>query len=156
VLREHLINHARTFIFSTAMPPYMAEQIRAALRLAITMDRERAELIARAADFAKSLLREGWESMGSATQIVPAVIGENDAALAAAEYLQHSGFAVRAIRPPTVPQGTARLRFSLTHKINGTELQRLAEVLCAWRAQQQHATSHATSQATPMTMAGTA
>jgi 8-amino-7-oxononanoate synthase len=148
VLRDHLINHARTFIFSTAMPPYMAAQIRAALRMAITMDRERAELISRASDFAKSLLREGWETMGSATQIVPAVIGENDAALAAAEYLQHSGFAVRAIRPPTVPQGTARIRFSLTHKINGTELQRLAAALCASRAQQQ--------QATPMTMAGTA
>jgi 8-amino-7-oxononanoate synthase len=160
VLRDHLINHARTLIFSTATPPYMAAQIRAALHLAITMDRERAELISRAADFAKSLLREGWETMGSATQIVPAVIGENDAALTAAEYLQHSGFAVRAIRPPTVPQGTARLRFSLTHKISATELAQLASALCAWRAQQQHATSHATShgtsQATPMTMAGTA
>ena len=156
VLREHLINHARTFIFSTAMPPYMAAQIRAALRLAITMDRERAELISRSADFAKSLRDEGWETMGSATQIVPAVIGENDAAVAAAESLQQSGFAVRAIRPPTVPQGTARLRFSLTHKISATELAQLASALCAWRVQQQHATSQATSQATPMTMAGTA
>jgi 8-amino-7-oxononanoate synthase len=156
VLRDHLINHARTFIFSTAMPPYMAAQIRAALRVAITMDRERAELISRAADFAKSLLREGWETMGSATQIVPAVIGENEAALAAAEYLQQSGFAVRAIRPPTVPQCTARLRFSLTHKISANELAQLASALCAWRAQQPHATSHANSQATAMTMAGTA
>lgn len=159
VLREHLINHARTFIFSTAMPPYMAAQIRAALRLAITMDRERAELISRAADFAKSLRYEGWETMGSATQIVPAVIGENDAAVAAAESLQPSGFAVRAIRPPTVPQGTARLRFSLTHKIDAAELAQLASALCAWRAQQHaasRATAHKTSQATPMTMAGTA
>jgi 8-amino-7-oxononanoate synthase len=156
ILRDHLINHARTFIFSTAMPPYMAAQIRAALRLAITMDQERAELISRSADFARALRREGWETMGSATQLVPAVIGENDAALAAAEYLQHSGFAVRAIRPPTVPLGTARLRFSLTHKVSATELARLAAALCAWRAQQGHATSHGTSQATPMTMAGTA
>lgn len=160
VLRDHLINHARTFIFSTAMPPYMAAQIRAALRLAITMDLERAELISRSADFAAALCRDGWETMGSATQIVPVVIGENDAAVAAAESLQQSGFAVRAIRPPTVPQGTARLRFSLTHKIGVTELAQLASALCAWRAQQQHATSrataHKTSQATPMTMAGTA
>lgn len=148
ILRDHLINHARTFIFSTAMPPYMAAQIRAALRLAITMDRERMELISRSADFAASLCREGWKTMGRATQIVPAVIGENDAAVAAAESLQQSGFAVRAIRPPTVPQGTARLRFSLTHKVSVPDLAQLASALCAWRAQQQQATS--------MTMAGTA
>jgi 8-amino-7-oxononanoate synthase len=156
VLRDHLINHARTFIFSTAMPPYIAAQIRAALSLAVSMERERADLISRSADFAASLRREGWETMGSATQIVPAVIGENEAALAAAEYLQQSGFAVRAIRPPTVPQGTARLRFSLTHKISAPELAQLAATLCAWRAQQPHATSNATSQATTMTVAGTA
>jgi 8-amino-7-oxononanoate synthase len=138
VLREHLINHARTFIFSTAMPPYMAEQIRAALRLAAEMDTERAELYARSQDFAKSLQRDGWESLGTTTQIVPAVIGANDAAVAAAEFLQHAGFAVRAIRPPTVPPGTARLRFSVTHKISAAELERLATTLRTWRAQFHH------------------
>jgi 8-amino-7-oxononanoate synthase len=138
VLREHLINHARTFIFSTAMPPHMAEQIRAALRLAGGMDSERAELYARSQDFAKSLQRDGWESLGTTTQIVPAVIGANDAAVAAAEFLQRAGFAVRAIRPPTVPPGTARLRFSVTHKISAVELERLATTLRTWRAQFHH------------------
>jgi 8-amino-7-oxononanoate synthase len=138
VLREHLINHARTFIFSTAMPPYIAEQIRAALRLAAGMDSERAELYARSQDFAKSLQRDGWESLGTTTQIVPAVIGANDAAVAAAEFLQCAGFAVRAIRPPTVPPGTARLRFSVTHKISAAELERLATALRTWRAQFHH------------------
>jgi len=138
VLREHLINHARTFIFSTAMPPYMAEQIRAALRLAATMDAERAELISRSQHFAKSLQRDGWDSLGTATQIVPAIIGANDAAVAAAEFLQRAGFAVRAIRPPTVPPGTARLRFSVTHKINSAELEKLAAALSTWRAQSHH------------------
>jgi len=138
VLREHLINHARTFIFSTAMPPYMAEQIRAALRLAARMDTERAELHLRSRDFAKSLQRDGWESLGTTTQIVPAVIGANDAAVAAAECLQRAGFAVRAIRPPTVPPGTARLRFSVTHKVSAAELERLATTLHTWRAQSHH------------------
>ncbi|MDP9339678.1 MAG: 8-amino-7-oxononanoate synthase [Acidobacteriota bacterium] len=136
VLREHLINRARTFIFSTAMPPYLALQIGAALRLAKSMDSERAELHSRASDFANILRRGGWETMDSATQIVPAVVGENSAALSAAEYLQREGFAVRAIRPPTVPQGTARLRFSLTHKISAKELEHLAAALHAWRSQQ--------------------
>ena len=135
VLREHLINHACTFIFSTAMPPYMAEQIRAALRLAARMDSERAELHSRSADLANSLQRDGWDSLGTTTQIVPAVIGANEAAVAAAEFLQRAGFAVRAIRPPTVPPGTARLRFSVTHKISAVELEKLAAALSRWRAQ---------------------
>ncbi|HXM90480.1 MAG TPA: 8-amino-7-oxononanoate synthase [Candidatus Dormibacteraeota bacterium] len=135
VLREHLINHARTFIFSTAMPPYMAEQIRAALRLAAGMDKERAELLSRSRNFAKSLQHDGWATLATTTQIVPAVIGANDAAVAAAEFLQRAGFAVRAIRPPTVPPGSARLRFSVTHKISAAELERLAAALSTWRAQ---------------------
>jgi 8-amino-7-oxononanoate synthase len=139
VLREHLINHARTFIFSTAVPPYMAEQIRAALGLAATMDAARAELLARSRDFAKSLQCDGWETLGATTQIVPAVIGANDAAVAAAEFLQRAGFAVRAIRPPTVPPGTARLRFSVTHKLTAAELEKLAATLSTWRAQSHHA-----------------
>jgi 8-amino-7-oxononanoate synthase len=137
-LREHLINHARTFIFSTAMPPYMAEQIRAALHLAASMDTERAELISRSQDFSKLLQRYGWETLGTTTQIVPAVIGANDAAVAAAEFLQRAGFAVRAIRPPTVAPGTARLRFSVTHKIGAAELENLAAALCTWHAQSHH------------------
>jgi 8-amino-7-oxononanoate synthase len=138
VVREHLINHGRTFIFSTAMPPYMAEQIRAALHVAAGMDPERAQLLSRSHDFAKSLQRDGWETQGTTTQIVPAVVGANDAAVAAAEFLQLARFAVRAIRPPTVPQGSARLRFSVTHKISATELENLAAALSTWRAQSHH------------------
>jgi 8-amino-7-oxononanoate synthase len=148
VLREHLINHARTFIFSTAMPSYMAEQIRVALLLATGMDSERAELISRSQEFAKSLQRDGWETLGSTTQIVPAVIGANDATVAAAEFLQRAGFAVRAIRPPTVPPGTARLRFSVTHKISAAELEKLAAALRTWRAQSHHSI--------PLALAGSA
>ncbi len=133
VLKEHLINHARTFIFSTAMPPYMAEQIRAALRLALAMDKEREELLARAKRLAASLRSQGWDTGNSATQIVPVVIGENEEAVAAAEFLQQEGFAVRAIRPPTVPQGSARLRFSLTSRIAEGEIARLENGMNAWR-----------------------
>jgi 8-amino-7-oxononanoate synthase len=133
-----LINHARTFIFSTAMPPYIAEQIRAALRLATGMDTERAGLHSRSQNFAKFLQRGGWETLGTTTQIVPAVIGANDAAVAAAEFLQRAGFAVRAIRPPTVPPASARLRFSVTHKISSAELERLAAALSTWRSESHH------------------
>lgn len=133
-LREHLINHARTFIFSTAMPPYMAGQIRAALRIARGMDAERAELLARSRQLAAGLRAQGYETAGSSTQIVPVVIGGNEEALAAAEFLQTEGFAVRAIRPPTVKAGQARLRLSITCAIPANELERLEDSLDSWRA----------------------
>jgi 8-amino-7-oxononanoate synthase len=135
VLKEHLINHARTFIFSTAMPPYMAGQIRAALRLARGMDAQRAELLSRSRRLAAGLRAQGCDTAGSCTQIVPVVVGGNEEALAVAEYLQQRGFAVRAIRPPTVPEGRARLRFSITAAIAPRELERLEDCLGTWRAQ---------------------
>lgn len=133
VLKEHLINHARTFIFSTAMPPYIAEQIRAALGLAREMDRERESLLAKAQRLRSSLRARGWDTGKSSTQIVPWIIGENEQALSAAEHLQEQGFAVRAVRPPTVPPGSARLRFSLTCGISNDELLRLENSLNSWR-----------------------
>ena len=133
-LREHLVNHARTLIFSTAMPPYIAGQIRAALNLAVGMDAERAELRTRSREFAAALREDGWELSGSTTQIVPAIVGGNEEALSAAEHLQREGFAVRAIRPPTVPEGRARLRFSITSAISAEDLGRLHASLDAWRA----------------------
>jgi 8-amino-7-oxononanoate synthase len=134
-LREHLINHARTFIFSTAMPPYMAGQIRAALKIARRMDSQRAELLSNAHHLASELHSHGLDTANSASQIIPIIVGANDEAVATAEFLQSEGFAVRAIRPPTVPQNRARLRLSLTSAIPATELDRLANCLAAFRHQ---------------------
>lgn len=132
-LKEHLINHARTFIFSTAMPPYMAGQINAALGLARGMNREREGLIAKARRVSSGLRSGGWNTGRSETQIVPLIVGENEHALNAAVHLQSQGFAVRAVRPPTVPPGSARLRFSLTCGISDDELVRLENSLNSWR-----------------------
>jgi 8-amino-7-oxononanoate synthase len=133
VLKEYLINHARTFIFSTALPPYFAEQIRVALRLAHRMDAERNELLRRAQRFIRELKREGFDTDGSTSQIVPVVLGRNEETLKAAAHLQNEGFAVRAIRPPTVPSGQSRLRLSLTALIAEEELMRLIGSLVKWR-----------------------
>jgi 8-amino-7-oxononanoate synthase len=135
VLKEHLINHARTFIFSTALPPYFSRQIGAALDLAAGMDKERRELQQRAERFRSALRTEGFDIAGSASQIVPVVFGKIDETLDAAQHLQQDGFAVRAIRPPSVPEGKARLRLSLTCRIPQDELDRLVGSLVAWRAQ---------------------
>jgi 8-amino-7-oxononanoate synthase len=136
VLKDHLINHARTFIFSTAPPPYIAGQIRASMNLAAGMDREREELQQRAAWLAREFRFAGFDTAGSASQIVPAILGKNDDTMEAAEFLQREGFAVRGIRPPTVPEGKARLRFSLTSRISAKEISRLKETLVEWRARQ--------------------
>lgn len=127
-LKEHLINRARTFIFSTAMPPYLAGQIHAALRLASAAESERAHLRHIASALRKGLAAVGLNSGTSTTHIVPVVLGSNELALRVARELQCSGFAVRAIRPPTVPRGTARLRVSLTSKITLDDIHRLAAV----------------------------
>jgi len=136
LLREFLINHARTLIFSTAMPGYMAGQIRAALRLARGMEAERETLLGNSAEMSESLRRDGWDVSGSASQIVPVVIGSNEDALAAASYLQEQRFAVRAIRPPTVPVGTARLRLSLTARITREHVTGILAALQNWRRSQ--------------------
>jgi 8-amino-7-oxononanoate synthase len=136
VLKDHLINRARTFIFSTAAPPYIAGQIRAAMNLAAGMDREREELQQRAAWLVREFRFAAFDTVGSASQIVPAVLGKNEDTLGAAEFLQREGFAVRGIRPPTVPEGKARLRFSLTSRISAMEISRLKDTLVEWRARQ--------------------
>ncbi len=133
VMKDHLINHARTFIFSTALPPYFAEQISAALKLATGMEMERQTLLKRADALNTALRRAGFDTGGSASQIVPVILGSNEDTVQAAEQLQREGFAVRAIRPPTVPLGRARLRLSLTARIAEEDLTRLVKVLVAWR-----------------------
>ena len=136
VLKERLVNHARTFIFSTALPGYIAAQIGAAMQLSEGMDCEREALLKSAGVFRKALRAEGFDTAASDSQIVPVVLGANEATLDAAEHLQREGFAVRGIRPPTVPQGSSRLRLSLTARIPQHELTRLVASLGAWRSHQ--------------------
>ena len=135
VLKEHLINHARTFIFSTALPPYFSEQIRKALELVREMETDRESLLSRAKKLVGALRAEGFDTAGSASQIVPVVLGKNEETVNAAEYLQSEGFAIRAIRPPTVPAGRGRLRLSLTTRIADEEVRRRVKSLVNWRSQ---------------------
>jgi 8-amino-7-oxononanoate synthase len=124
-VKQYLVNRARTFIFSTAAPPYLAQQIRAALALARGMEAERAHLHAMASVLREGLRAEGFDVRTSASQIVPVVAGTSEAALAWAESLRADDFAVRAIRPPTVQEGAARLRLSLTAALGREEIDRL-------------------------------
>ncbi len=129
VLKQFLINHARSFIFSTAMPPYFAGQINAALKLTIPMDQERIHLATLASGLRKRLASIGMDCGPSSSHIVPLIIGSNEGALQIAAQLQERGFAVRAIRSPSVPLGTARLRLSLTANVTEDDIQRFSSTL---------------------------
>jgi 8-amino-7-oxononanoate synthase len=128
-LKSYLINRARTFVFSTAMPPYLAGQIRAALNLAQDADSERSHLRAIASVLRSGLAHVGLDCGTSTTHIVPVMLGTNQMALHVASELQRCGFAVKAIRPPTVPQGTSRIRISLTAKITIEEVHNLVAAI---------------------------
>lgn len=132
-LKQFLINRARTFIFSTALPPYMAGQIRASVKLVRAADAERARLAKMSATLRGSLKTEGFDIARSESQIVPVILGENSRALEYAEALERSGYAARAIRPPTVAQGTSRLRISLTCALQDSDAANLYAALAAIR-----------------------
>lgn len=129
--KNHLVNSARSFIFSTANPPYIAHQIRAALALLRAADDRRSHLRHISCTLRASLSAAGLLCGTGDTPIVPVILGSNDCALRVAAELQAAGFAVRAIRPPTVPSGTARIRLSLTSEISLEDVRRLAEILVA-------------------------
>jgi 8-amino-7-oxononanoate synthase len=128
-LREFLVNRARTFLFSTAMPPYLAGQIRAALRLARQADAERAHLREISALLRDALAARGLDCGASRTHIVPVILGTNEKALHVAARLQEHGFAAKAIRPPTVPAGTSRIRISLTCRITAENVRRIVAII---------------------------
>ncbi len=130
-LKDFLINRARTFIFSTALPPYMASQIHAAISLARRAGNKRT-LLSRMADGLRTRLRDGGLDCGkSDSQIIPVLLGTNEEALRVSDILGRKGLLVRAIRPPTVPEGTSRLRLSLNTTIPPQVIDELVEALRA-------------------------
>jgi len=136
-LKQYLVNRARPFIFSTALPPYVAAQMRAAIRIVAAADRERNDLAVLAA-FLRDRLRQGAFDIGSGdTQIIPVFLGENERAVRFSALLNEAGFGVRPIRPPSVPAGTSRLRLSLNAKLSTTLLARFADALISIREREQ-------------------
>ena len=128
VCREYLINRTRSFIYSTAPPPPSVGAALGALEC-IEQDPEMgARLLGQARDFHARLAGEGLRVLPFHSQIVPIMVGENRAALELAACLRERGMLATAIRPPTVPEGSARIRLSVTLSHTPAEL--------AWAADQ--------------------
>jgi len=130
-LIETLINMARSYIYTTALPPALAEATRASLRLARTEPWRRERLQRLVERLRAGAAQLGLPLMPSATPIQPLLVGEAARAVRLSEALQGAGILVPAIRPPTVPKGAARLRITLSAAHEDGQVDRLLDALAA-------------------------
>lgn len=128
-IRNLCVNRARAFIYTTAMPPSVAGAALGALDVLRDEPELGTTLLKRCARFREALRALGFDTMQTETQIVPVVVGGNEAALDMARAMAAEGILVAAIRPPTVPAGMARLRFSVTLTHSNEDLDRTVDVL---------------------------
>jgi 8-amino-7-oxononanoate synthase len=130
ILRDYLVNRARTFIFTTATPPPVAAAAARALDIAAGPegDQRRAHLAALGQTLGARLTRLGQPSQRTGP-IFPFVLGTDERALAVSAELRRQGLFIPAIRPPTVPPGTARLRVTLSAAHSTDDLDRLTQAL---------------------------
>jgi len=114
VVIDYLIQKAKSYVYSTPAPPALSATLSASVKLIEQGDDLRANLHNLIAYLKHNLKLKKWKLLESDTAIQPLIIGGNEESLAVSEYLQTHGILVPAIRPPTVPAGTARLRISLS------------------------------------------
>ena len=136
-LRDVMVNRARAFIFSTAPLPVLAAALGAGLDL-VEREPERRREVHRKSLLLRRALAEARVTCGGESMIVPIIVGANDAALELQAELTAAGFDVRAIRPPSVPPGTARLRVTVRYPTSDSDLLRFAAAVAphayvAWR-----------------------
>ncbi len=129
VVVDTLINNASSYVYTTATPPALANAVLASLRLISQDTAQRAHLQRLIAQLRSGLRDLRWPLMPSTTAIQPLLIGDNQAALDLSNALRERGIWVAAIRPPTVPQGTARLRITLSAAHSMIDVTRLTGTL---------------------------
>lgn len=128
VIREYLINKMRTLIFTTALPPINLMWSRFILEQLGAMKEKRDHLQAISRYLKESLIGKGY-ACPSTSHILPVMIGDSRATVLKAEEMQRKGFYLLPVRPPTVPEGTSRIRLSLTAAIREEEVEQLVRLL---------------------------
>ena len=129
VVIEYLIQKANSYVYSTPAPPALSATLSTSVSLIEQGDHLRSHLRTLIAYLKDNLNSKKWQLMPSDTAVQPLVVGGNHEALALSEYLQSCGVLVPAIRPPTVPVGTSRLRISLSAAHSIEDIQKLIKVL---------------------------
>ena len=127
-MKRYLVNRARSFIYTTALPPAVIGASLAAVDLVGDEPGLREELFRKVSLFKECLTSGGWRNTGP-SQIVPILVGDSRTALEIAAELQENTIFATAVRPPTVPKNTARLRFSITRHLSEETVKKAAEVL---------------------------
>lgn len=126
---SYLTQRARSFIFSTATPPLVANLILNSMNMVQSMDQDRAVLLEKASWFRDQIKGLGLDTLNSQTQIIPVVLGSNLRAVMWSQKLQDAGFWVQAVRHPSVPKNTARLRINIHANHTQAELQSLVSAI---------------------------
>ncbi len=129
-VRDYLVNTMRSLIFTTALPPVILGWSLQVLERQRAMAGERRHLLSLATRFREALKEQGLQTAGS-SQIVPVITGSNSSAVQAARALRDSGFLALPVRPPTVPENTARIRFSLRADLSWQDIAPIPEILNA-------------------------
>jgi len=129
VVIDTLVNHARSYVYTTATPPALSVALLQSLQLIEQGDELRGHLRQLILKLREGLSNLSWHLMPSDTAIQPLLIGDNQQALALSDALRERGIWVAAIRPPTVPQGTARLRITLSAAHGESDVEQLIGAL---------------------------
>ena len=130
-LIEHLLQHTRSYGYSTALAPPLAAAADQALQLLVDEPEHLLRLRANIAYFHQCSVQQSLPLQATDTAIQPLIVGTPEAALAISQFLSERGFAVCAIRPPTVPAGTSRLRITLSARHTHEQIERFIEALVA-------------------------
>ena len=128
IIRDYLINKMRPLIFSTALPPISMAWSDFIFNKVLNMHQQRHHLAEISQYLQQSVITKGFSSPSS-SHIIPIIVGESQAAIEKACYVQQQGFYAMPVRPPTVPQNSSRLRISLTSMVQKAELEKLVECL---------------------------
>jgi 8-amino-7-oxononanoate synthase len=130
---EHLVNRSRAFIYTTAPAPALLGAALAALAIVESAPERRARLANRSAHLRQALRDAGFDTGTSVCHIVPVVLGDNEVVLAAMTFLAEQGFYAPAVRYPTVPRSSARLRLSVSSEHPEADIDALVVALTRWR-----------------------
>ena len=128
IMRDYLINKMRPLIFSTALPPISMAWSDFIFNKVLNMQQQRQHLAEISQYLQQAVIAKGFSSPSS-SHIIPIILGESQAAIEKARYVQQQGFYAMPVRPPTVPQNSSRLRISLTSLVQKNELEQLVECL---------------------------
>ncbi|MCO8054746.1 8-amino-7-oxononanoate synthase [Acinetobacter towneri] len=128
IIRDYLINRMRPLIFSTAQPPVCMAWTQFMLKHIVQMQAQRQHLAALSLYMQQGIQAKGF-ACPSTSQIVPVIIGDSTATVSKARQLQTAGFYVMPVRPPTVPQGSSRLRICLNTQFETADLTQLLDLL---------------------------